>query len=487
MKKTCMLSCILLSLICSACTDGGTVSQTEQNTDETQVPETTAEDILEFLPEGIDYGGEEYSILDGQAISFNAGENEVTYKLEDIETGDIIAEAVYERTRLAEEALNIKIVSESVAWDVLGDTISKSVMSGDGAFEAIIGRLSVLVQAITNGHLLDLGTIDTLNLTSPWWDQQVNTSMTVGGKQFVASGDINYYDDYSITCMVFNKKLFADNDIEEPYNLVKEGKWTLDAFYEIINGTAQDVNGDSKYDEHDFYGYVCNTGMMSSMMIAFNEDLSILDENGVYTINQSTSLLDKATHFATLMLNNDSVIVEERKLGYEKGDLLFPNGQALMSQALVGSIVGFRQTMEDDFGILPFPKYDVAQETYHNMISQHWASSAAVPVTCQDTEKVGYVLDTLGCFSPDTITEAVIETNVMTKSTRDDNSADMLRLIFDTKAFDTSIVYDWGIYNVWCEITKKTEPQIASMLEKQENKINKRIADFIALLETIES
>ena len=102
MKKTCMLSCILLSLVLSACTDGGTVSQTEQNTDATQAPETTAEDILEFLPEGIDYGGEEYSILDGQAISFNAGENEVTYKLEDIETGDIIAEAVYERTRLAE-------------------------------------------------------------------------------------------------------------------------------------------------------------------------------------------------------------------------------------------------------------------------------------------------------------------------------------------------------------------------------------------------
>lgn len=486
MNRICILSCILASILLSACS-GSESSVTDAVGGESNAPETTAEEKLPFLPDGIDYGGEEYSILDGQAVSFNAGENEVTYKLEDIETGDIIAEAVYERTRLAEEALNIKIVSESVAWDVLGDTISKSVMSGDGSFEAIIGRLSVLVQAVTNGYLLDLGTIETLNLTSPWWDQQVNTSMTVSGKQFVASGDINYYDDYSITCMVFNKKLFANNDIEEPYDLVRDGKWTLDTFYEIINGAAQDINGDSKYDEHDFYGYVCNTGMMSSMMLAFDEELSILDENGTYTVNQSASLLNKATHFAELMLNNDSVIVEERKLGYEKGDLLFPNGQALMSQALVGGIVGFRQTMEDDFGILPFPKYDEAQETYHNMISQHWASSAAVPATCQDTEKVGYVLDTLGCFSPDTVTEAVIETNVMTKSTRDDNSADMLRLIFDTKAFDTSIVYDWGIYTVWCEITQKTQPQIASMLEKQEKKINQGIADFIALIKALES
>ncbi|MBQ7301307.1 MAG: extracellular solute-binding protein [Clostridia bacterium] len=485
MKKTCMLSCILLSLVLSACTDGGTMSQTEQNTDATQAPETTAEDILEFLPEGIDYGGEEYSILDGQAVSFNAGENEVTYQLEDIETGDIIAEAVYERTRLAEEALNIKIVSESVAWDVLGETISKSVSSGDSSFEAIIGRLSVLSQAVPNGYLLDLNTIETLDLTNPWWDGQVNTSMTVGGKQCIASGAVNYYDDYSITCMAFNKKLFATNDIAEPYDLVREGKWTFDAFYEIVNDAAQDVNGDSKMDEYDFYGYVCNAGMMSSMMIAFEEEMTISDGSDGYILNNSASLIDKATHYAELMLNNDSVIVEERKLGYEKGDLLFPNGQALMTQMLVGSVVSYRQSMTDDFGVLPFPKYDISQENYHNMISQHWASSVSVPATCTNHEKVGYVLDTLGYFSPETVTEAVIEKNVMTKSTRDNDSADMLRLIFATKSFDTSIVFDWGVYNIWMDITMKTEPQIASMLERNAKSINKRIADSIEQIENM--
>jgi len=487
MKKTLSITCILASMLLSMAACGDTDTPITGDTAATPDPETTAEEVLTFLPEGIDYGGEEYVILDGQASSFNDGESEVTYKLDDIETGDIIAEAVYERTRLAEETLNIRIVNEQVFWDQLGSTISKSVSAGDSSFEAIIGRLSQLSMIVPNGCLLDLNAIETLNLTNEWWDPQVNTSMTVGGKQCIASGSINYYDDYSITGMAFNKKLFAMYDIAEPYDLVREGKWTFEAFYEIVNNAAQDINGDSQMDENDFFGYVCNAGMMSSMMIAFEEEMTISDGAGGYTLNNGASIIDKATHYADLMLNNDSVIVEERKLGYDKGDLLFPNGQALMTQMLIGSVVGFRQSMTDDFGVLPFPKYDESQANYHNMISQHWASSVSVPATCKDLEKVGYVLDTLGYFSPATITEAVIEKNVMTKSTRDDDSADMLRLMFASKAFDTSIVFDWGVYSIWCDITLKTEPQIASMLEKQAKSINKKIASSIELIENIDS
>ena len=223
MKKTLTVTCILASILLSmaACGDQGGTAVSTDTAAGTAAPETTAEDKLDFLPEGIDYGGEEYVILDGQASSFNDGESEVTYKLDDIETGDIIAEAVYERTRLTEEALNIKIVNEQVFWDELGETISKSVSAGDSSFEAIIGRLSVLSQAVPNGYLLDLNTIETLDLSNEWWDSQVNASMTVGGKQCIASGAINYYDDYSITGMAFNKKLFANYEIAEPYDLFR--------------------------------------------------------------------------------------------------------------------------------------------------------------------------------------------------------------------------------------------------------------------------
>ena len=80
------------------------------------------------------------------------------------------------------------------------------------------------------------------------------------------------------------------------------------------------------------------------------------------------------------------------------------------------------------------------------------------------------------------MTEAVIEKNVMTKSTRDDDSAEMLRLIFDTKAFDTSIIFDWGVYGLWGEMTKQTDPKIASTLEKNAKKINTAIEKSITMI-----
>ena len=37
---------------------------------------------------------------------------------------------------------------------------------------------------------------------------------------------------------------------------------------------------------------------------------------------------------------------------------MFSNGQALISSNQVNAVFGLRQGMEDDFGIIPFPKYD---------------------------------------------------------------------------------------------------------------------------------
>ena len=486
MNRICILSCILASILLSACS-GGESSVTDAVGGESNAPETTAEEKLPFLPDGIDYGGEEYSILHAQQVSTGPEHNEVTYKLSDIETGDIIAEAIYERTRKAEEKLNIKIVSDQIAWDTLGETLSKTVTAGDNAFEAVVGRLANLAEAVPNGYLYDLAAIETLNLKNTWWDQQVNRAMTVGGKQCIATGDLNFYDDYGITCMMFNKTKFAQRGIAEPYDLVREGKWTLDAYYEIINEAAEDLNGDGKYDEFDFYGYVGNLGLMTNLLCGFGEEFSVAEDNGLWKTNMSASLQDKAVRLAEMLLNNQSVIIVERKLGYDKGDLLFPNGQALMTTSLVGCIASFRLQMEEDFGVLPNPKYDEDQESYHNIISQHWASSVSVPVTCSDFDRVGYVLETLGYYSEGTIDAAVIEKNMMTKSTRDEDSAEMLELIFDTKVFDTSIIFNWGLYNVWMSITGQTSPKIASTLTRESKKVDKQIADYITQIQNLES
>lgn len=472
--QCCILALLLLLL--SACSSSETETEISSSLTETEKETETEESGPTFLPDGLKYDGEKYSILYAQNVT-SMDENEITYSFGDLEGGNIIGEAVYERTRLAEEKLGISVVSEHIPYDQINTVLTNGLLADSCDFEALCGRLSDMSSSSVTGTLLNVKTVDTLDLTHSWWDQSVNDNMTLSGKQYIFSGDINYYDDYAITCMVFNKRLFEDQQIEEPYSLVREGKWTLDAFSTIINDAATDVNGDGVMDENDSYGHVANCAILAYMLTGTGETFTRIDDAGNQILNMSDTILTKAQNLAERYLNNPSVCIEERKLGYEKGDLLFPQGQSLMASILVGSIVDYRSQCEDDFGILPFPKWDEAQSDYHSLVNHMWASAVAIPAVCKDTEKVGYVLDTLGYYSPDTVTNAVIEKNIYTRSARDEDSGDMLRMIFACKVFETSIVYNWGIYNKWCDLGLEETPDIVSTLTAAEESINNKIAE----------
>ena len=444
MKKTLSITCILASMLLSMAACGDTDTPITGDTAATPDPETTAEEVLTFLPEGIDYGGEDYVILDGQASSFNDGESEVTYKLDDIETGDIIAEAVYERTRLAEETLNIRIINEQVFWDQLGSTISKSVSAGDSSFEAIIGRLSQLSMIVPNGCLLDLNAIETLDLTNEWWDPQVNTSMTVGGKQCIASGSINYYDDYSITGMAFNKKLFAMYDIAEPYDLVREGKWTFEAFYEIVNNAAQDINGDSQMDENDFYGFYHDHGScLNTYLWSFDNPICKKDAEGVPQIVVKTDKIDSIVSGLYDFLNNTQGVYYNTQYYNEKGISYkrFLERKSIFCTSGLSSPTGEGlRNFEDDYGILPYPKYDESQEKYMTM-ADGIHTVLAVPKTVKDTEFVGIITEALSAETWKTVTPTLYEIALKTRYLRDSESKEVLDLVIDGRTFDFGYVY----------------------------------------------
>jgi hypothetical protein len=146
-----------------------------------------------------------------------------------------------------------------------------------------------------------------------------------------------------------------------------------------------------------------------------------------------------------------------------------------MGDGLVGSINKYRQNMTDDFGVLPFPKYDDTQKKYYCLFNTAWGTTYAIPITNTDTERTGYILDVMGYFSTDTINTAVIEKNVLTKATRDDESAEMLKIIFDSKFFELG---QWGssVYGAVCGQVSTGKNTYASELEKVRTKTETEFA-----------
>ena len=86
-----------------------------------------------------------------------------------------------------------------------------------------------------------------------------------------------------------------------------------------------------------------------------------------------------------------------------------------------------------DIGVLPYPKYDDAQENY---ISLDWGGFMCVPGTVENPDMVGAVLELLAYDSEETVIPTYYDIMLDGKLARDDDSVKMFDILFDTIAYE---------------------------------------------------
>lgn len=467
-----MLGAMLATLF-TACADKD--SPESGNTGTAETASQTEPGYIDSLSPEVYYDGYNFNI--GWGTPFDS--NECAYTLDEA-AGDLVNEAVYERNRLAEDRLGITITAARLGeWTQLLKIVQNLNLSGDASFDTYCASTWFMFQSSINGLLYDLYQISSLDTLHDWWDSETIGMYSLGSSTlYFISGMINYLDDYATSAMYFNKKLCEDNNLDYPYDAVRKGSWTYETFYGYVADFGSDINGDGKFDEFDRYGYRENTAGLSRMFNAFGESILLIDSEGVITINDSERIFEITGRVLEQLfgINNTSTMIAERKIGYDKSGLLFPNGQVLlMGDGLVGNINDYRQSMTDDFGVVPFPKYDETQKKYYCMFNTAWGTNYAIPITNTDTERTGYILDVMGYYSTDTVYISVIEKNVLTKATRDNESAEMLEIIFDSKFFELG---QWGstVYGAVCGQVNTGKNNLASELEKVRTKTESEFA-----------
>ena len=91
----------------------------------------------------------------------------------------------------------------------------------------------------------------------------------------------------------------------------------------------------------------------------------------------------------------------------------------------------------------------------------------------------GHVLDCMGYYGQQIVTPAYIDTTVMGKALRDDDSAEMLKIILDGRTYDIANYYNWGNINTkvttdlvsgnrtdFASTFATIEPNVAAALQK---------------------
>ena len=350
MKRILAFTLAVLLLSLSACSNAG------GNTEEETAAAPGAEEIRPAAEEETAWIDTVPADLDFDGYSFNIGwstpdpnADECAPELDEV-TGDIVGEAVHQRNLLAEDKLNIALTSRKVtdSWTSVLTEMKGLMLAGDTTYDAYDIGTWFMFQASINGILHPLGELETLDLEHDWWEHDLNEMIALDGKShYMANGMINYLDDYGVSCIYFNKFLCTDLGLEHPYEMVRNGEWTLDRFLEYVDLSSADLDGNGVWDENDRYGLVENSGLLNRFLPSFGTQVVSFDEAGDGTINQTEifyTQLDKMTN-ALLDPNYKPVLLRDRALGYEKADTVFPGGRALFFGEMVRNITGFRESM----------------------------------------------------------------------------------------------------------------------------------------------
>jgi len=215
--------------------------------------EAATEKIMPDVPDDKNYGGYEFTIL-ANSVAYNSHWYSRDIYVEG-ETGDTINDAVYYRNRAVEEKYNIKIGGVFSANQY--NDARKSISAGDNTYDAFtIPMQGATAQLAQTGMLLDLKNVPYIDLEKPWWDQKANRQLSIGSKLMFTISDLLIIDKDALFIYLFNKDIIKESGLEDPYKLVREGKWTIEKMWDMAKLVTQDLNGDGVMDDGDRYGLI---------------------------------------------------------------------------------------------------------------------------------------------------------------------------------------------------------------------------------------
>lgn len=298
----------------------------------------------------------------------------------------------------------------------------------------------------------------------------------------MVTGDISINYKKSIGILLFNKELAAqDLTMPDPYELVANKKWTIDAFLDMAKKVSEDVNGDGKMDEKDKYGLLFYSDMASLGLIGAGVDFTQKDSDDIPQITFYSDKTLQVFEKYTELLYNKNISISWTETGYPGGDIgdIFYDDRGLFDYTEFHAIEAMRQKMESDFGILPFPLYDEKQENYRHSINPEVGAALVIPKSNLDLDRIGYILDALGAESKNILTPAYYDVYLKGKGTRDTESEASLDIIFSTLRYDIGYIYNVGnIGRLPMELADKHQDNLTSQY-KSHDKIYKKSLDLI--------
>ena len=358
----------------------------------------------------------------------------------------VVEQNIYKRLDETKKQLNI-----NVEWkeEMHGTAFIQNAVTANqtGGYDVIACYSTEVTRLMLQGAAKNLLSFDTMDFDEPCWPKNMIDQLTIYDKLYFCTGDISTNLIFMTPCVFVNMDMVNTWHINEKiqqqygedniYDLVREGKWTYDAMFELANGVWRDTdstNGTRTAD--DTYGLSTYSTLFCNFYAGAGYTLVNSDEAGVYLSEDYTDVdsIEKLLKDVTDFFDGGFCLRSE---AYTVVRDNFAAGLHLFSLAPAShAYLKHYHTDNLNYAALPMPKYTVDQEDYRswhcaNYTNYMVASGSANP------QIAASFLQCLAQWSYDTTRIAIFENTMKARFAQGDSDVvKMWEMIVDSQAFD---------------------------------------------------
>ncbi len=421
-------------------------------TTDTTAPVTEENLLHDNVPE-LDFKEAEFHILTG--IHGTAPVSTYSMKTAE-ETSEILDDALYKRNMALSERFNITF-KETVLDDIyeVNDKLRDAVRAWEDTYQLVMQIDRYALSAGVEGSLYSYRDLPHVDLTQPYWNQNIQKDFSIDDKLFFTYGDDNLVFFGSTTVLAFNKNMMDTYDLGDPYQLVYDGKWTYDTFLEMNRAVTEELNGDDEMNSADQWGTIM-TGNAFYANFWLQDGYKIVekdaDDHPYFNVPGNEPMMTKMMELAADVkkgywynLSNKSDWQNKYSgtgNSYNSVMMMFSEGKSLFASSTLINIMDARG-MEMDFGILPYPASEEKEAGYIYGSRTFGGFPYVVPASVANVEMVSAVMEASACTSANVVIPVLYDKVIKVKNTRDEDSGKMLDMIRKNRITDLAETYWW--------------------------------------------
>ncbi len=417
-------------------------------------------------------------------------------------TGNKVGDAVFARNQAVELKYNVDITKKEVSDGDPAQILQQYIMAGDFSFDVVYGWGYKLGACITENFLGDFNNLTDADFTQEYWSPSTVEDLTIDDRLYLSQNEISMNVIDWASFLFYNKTLATDRNIEteygDPYKMVEEGTWTYDKFLKMVQGASADIDGQTGISRNDIYGLLDGNGIGSGALQNCGVYYTVKNDDGSYSLNfyneKTLGIIDMIYE----VYSNDKYVKDFFDIWNEPGSSadgfddqwqyarsFFTTNNALFcgGSANITSEEAFRKMGDNgsEYGVLPYPKYDVNQENY-NATLDPLASLFALPSTERTDigswERTGVILEYMAAKSHELVLPKYYDDVLAGQRMSDERDHKMLDIIRKNVHYEFANLVNIESISTTIETMFKKPTMAASTYTRNQKKMINELDTF---------